>query len=66
MVKNNLKEIRMREYAEDPKDFAKRLNVNIKTYYTWETSAALPSSKKMLEVAKKLDKKVEEIWWLED
>lgn len=66
MVKNNLKEIRMREYAEDPKYFAKRLDVNIKTYYTWENSSALPSSKKMLEVAKKLNKRVEEIWWLSD
>ena len=56
----------MREYAEDPKEFARRIDINIKTYYTWETSSALPSSKKMLEVARKLNKKVEEIWWLED
>lgn len=66
MVKNKLKDIRMREYAEDPKDFAKRLDVNIKTYYVWENGAQLPGSKTMLEVAKKLNKKVEDIWWLDD
>ena len=65
MVKNKLKEIRMREYAEDPKEFANRLEVNVKTYYVWENGAALPSSVKMLEVAKKLNKQVNEIWWLE-
>ena len=66
MVKNKLKDIRMREYAEDPKDFAKRLDVNIKTYYVCENGAQLPVSKTMLEVAKKLNKKVEDIWWLDD
>ncbi|NMF06575.1 helix-turn-helix transcriptional regulator [Clostridium beijerinckii] len=65
MVKNRLKEIRMREYAEEPKEFSKRLEVNVKTYYVWENGAAMPSSIKMLEVAKKLNKKVEDIWWLE-
>lgn len=65
MVKNKLKEIRMREYAEEPKEFAKRLEVNVKTYYVWESGAALPSSLKMLEVAKKLNKLVNDIWWLE-
>lgn len=64
-VRNKLKEIRMREYAEDPKEFAKRIEINVKTYYVWESGSALPSSMKMLEVAKKLNKKVEDIWWLE-
>ncbi|WP_238899386.1 helix-turn-helix domain-containing protein [Clostridium sp. YIM B02500] len=65
-VKNKLKEIRMREYAEDPKDFADRLKVNIKTYYVWENGAVLPGSKKMFEIAKILNKKVDDIWWLEE
>jgi Predicted transcriptional regulators len=65
-VRNKLKEIRMREYAEDPKEFAKRLNVNIKTYYVWENGAVLPGSKTMFEIAKILNKKVDDIWWLEE
>nr|WP_275298965.1 helix-turn-helix domain-containing protein [Clostridium sp. YIM B02500] len=56
----------MREYAEDPKDFADRLKVNIKTYYVWENGAVLPGSKKMFEIAKILNKKVDDIWWLEE
>ncbi len=64
-IKNRLKEIRMREYAEDPKEFAKRLNVNIKTYYVWEHGDVLPGSKKLFEIASLLNKKVDDIWWLE-
>lgn len=66
MIKNRLKEIRMKEYAEDPKEFAERLNINIKTYYVWENGATVPGSKTMFEVAKKLNKKVDDIWWLEE
>lgn len=65
-IKNKLKYIRMTEYAEDPKEFAERLGVKIKTYYVWESGSALPSSKKLFEIAKTLNKKVDEIWWLED
>lgn len=64
-IKNNLREIRMREFAEDPKEFSKRINVNIKTYYTWENGLCNPSSKEMLRIAKVLNMPVESIWWLE-
>ena len=36
MVKNRLREIRMREYALDPEEFAILINVNIKSYYSYE------------------------------
>ncbi|MGN2371437.1 helix-turn-helix transcriptional regulator [Clostridium botulinum] len=64
-VKNNLRHIRMTEYEEEPKEFADRLKVKLKTYYVWESGAALPSSKKIFKIAKILNKKVDEIWWLE-
>lgn len=64
-VKNKLKDIRMREYGEEPKEFAKRINVNIKTYYTWEKGFALPALKECLRVAKILKKDVSEIWSLD-
>ena len=54
MVKNRLKEIRMREYMMEPKEFAEYLSVNTKTYYSWEREAAGPTLEKALEVAKKL------------
>jgi DNA-binding XRE family transcriptional regulator len=35
-VKNKLREIRMREYLMNPKEFAEMLGINRKTYYGWE------------------------------
>lgn len=64
-VKNRLKEIRMREYMMEPKDFSEMLGINIKTYYPWELGTAIPSLKKCLEISQKLNKKVDEIWHLE-
>ncbi|MCH5138204.1 helix-turn-helix domain-containing protein [Clostridiaceae bacterium UIB06] len=55
----------MREYMMDPGEFAKLIDVNLKTYYGWENGTTGPSLKKSLEIAKKLSKKVEEIWYLE-
>lgn len=64
-VKNRLREIRMKEYLMDPKDFADMLGINIKTYYPWELGAAIPSLKKCLEIAEKLNKTVNDIWYLQ-
>lgn len=64
-VKNRLKEIRMREYMMEPKKFADMLEVNTRTYYSWELGTAVPSMKEGLRVSKKLDKKLEDIWYLE-
>lgn len=65
MVKNRLKEIRMREYMMEPKEFAEYLSINTKTYYSWEREAAGPTLEKALEVAKKLNKQIEQIWYLD-
>lgn len=65
MVKNRLKEIRMREYMMEPQEFSKLIEVNYKTYYSWEKGIAGPSLEKALEVAKKLNKSLEDIWYLE-
>lgn len=62
-VKNKLKEIRMREYMMEPKEFADMLGINIKTYYPWELGSAIPSLKKCLEIAEKLNRKVDDIWY---
>jgi len=65
-VKNRLRDIRMREYAMEPKEFADMLGINIKTYYPWELGSATPSLKKCLCVAEKLNKTVNDIWYLEE
>lgn len=64
-VKNRLKEIRMREYMMEPQEFAALIEVNYKTYYSWERGVAGPSLETALIVAKKLKKNVEDIWYYE-
>lgn len=65
MVKNRLKEIRMKAYMMEPQKFAKLINVNYRTYYSWEKGLTGPSLEKALEVAETLKLKVEDIWYRE-
>lgn len=65
MVKNRLKEIRMREYMMSQKEFAEVLKVDDKTYSGWENNHSRPTLERALEVAKILNKKIEDIWFLE-
>ncbi|WP_069649628.1 helix-turn-helix transcriptional regulator [Caloranaerobacter ferrireducens] len=65
-VKNRLKEIRLKEYMIDSKtEFAKKLNINVHTYIKWENGDSVPVLEKALEVAKQLNKRVDDIWYLE-
>lgn len=65
VVKNRLKEIRMREYLMEPQEFAKLIDVNYKTYYSWERGVAGPSLETALNIAKRLNKNVEDVWYLD-
>lgn len=65
MVKNRLKEIRMKEYMMERAEFAKFIDVDIKTYYGLEAGKSTPSLKKALEISEKLNKNVNDIWYLE-
>jgi len=64
-LKNRLKEIRMREYAMNSKDFSKMLGINHTTYSNWETRVSKPTLDVAFETAKKLNKTVNEIWYSE-
>lgn len=64
-LKNNLKEIRMKEYMMEPGDFAELLEVNVKTYYSWEKGGANPNLKKAHEVCEIIKKDMKEVWYLE-
>lgn len=57
-----LKEIRMKEYMMSAREFAKFLNVEYTTYNQWENEVTVPRLPKAAEVAKKLNKKIEDIW----
>lgn len=65
-VKNNLMDIRQLEHRQDNKsEFARLLGVEIHTYIKWEKGDSRPALQTALEVARKLNKKVEDIWYLE-
>ena len=49
----------------EPQEFAAYIGVNYKTYYSWERSVVGPSLETALIIAKKLNKKVEDIWYYE-
>lgn len=54
----------MKEYMMKPQEFARYIDVNCKTYYSWEQGIVNPSLQTALNVAKKLNKKVEDIWYI--
>lgn len=65
-VNNKLKEIRMKEYMIDTKKaFAEMLEVNYRQYSEYERGI-VPESETMLRIARKLNKHVDEIWYLTD
>ena len=65
MVKNRLKEIRMREYMMNIVQFSKLLQVSNTTYCNWESNVSRPNLEKALEISDKLNKDIKEIWYLE-
>lgn len=65
-VKNRLKEIRMREHLKNQKEFAEQLEVPLTTYSQWERGTSNPTLEKAFEVAKKLNRKINDIWCYEE
>ncbi|WP_294405609.1 helix-turn-helix transcriptional regulator [uncultured Clostridium sp.] len=66
MVKNRLKEIRMREYMLSQKEFCKILKISQSTYSNIEANKIQGNIENILTIAKALNRKVEDIWYLED
>lgn len=65
MVKNRLKEIRMKEYMMNQKDFSNKLEIPVKVYWSWENEKSNPTLERALEVARKLNKNINELWYLD-
>lgn len=65
MMKNKLKEIRMREFLMAPGEFADKLNVNLKTYSNWEKGRSKPPLEEAIRISKILNRSVNEIWDVE-
>jgi DNA-binding XRE family transcriptional regulator len=65
VIKNRLKEIRLREYMMESQEFARLLEINHTTYSNWELGVSRPTLEKAFLVADKLNKRVDDIWHLE-
>ncbi|WP_435789021.1 helix-turn-helix transcriptional regulator [Clostridium sp.] len=64
-VKNRLKEIRMREYMLNQTEFSKMIGYDLKTVSNWERGISTPTLERGIDVSNKLNKKVNDIWYLE-
>lgn len=64
MVGNRLKEIRMKEYLMTISEFSELLNINISTYSQLESGKRLCSIPVALEISNKLNRNVNDIWFL--
>lgn len=62
VLKNKLKEIKLKEYMMNSKEFSKMLGVKLSTYSQWESGINSPSLEKAFEIAKILNKNIIEIW----
>lgn len=63
MLKNRLKEIRLKEYMMSSKEFSGMLGVKLSTYSQWEKGANNPNLEKAIEISKKLNRTIEDIWF---
>lgn len=66
MVKNILKQLRMKEHMLNKKEFAEYLGVPELQYGRYENSYNQPSLEMALKISKKLNKTVNQIWFIED
>lgn len=67
MLKCRLKEIRLKEFMEDNKSsFAKKLGVPLQTYKGWEDEKSFPKLEQAFMIAKKINRDISYIWYLEN
>ena len=66
MVKNKLKEIRMKGHMMNSKEFCNLLEISNSTYSQIETNKQQGNIETILKISKALNLKVEDIWYLED
>lgn len=65
-VSNRLRQIRVKEYDMTATDFSKKLGVSVGLYSAWELGKAKPKLDKALEVSRRLNRSVEDIWYIDD
>jgi DNA-binding XRE family transcriptional regulator len=66
MIENKLKEIRMKKYMMNKRDFAKMLNIAEQQYYRYEKGITTPTLELSLRISNLLEISVNDIWGLSD
>lgn len=66
MVKNKLLNIRLNLGYKKQKDFADHIGVSQASYNKWENNSSQPGVETILQIAKKLNIKIEDIICLEE
>ncbi|MCX7771547.1 MAG: helix-turn-helix domain-containing protein [Clostridia bacterium] len=62
-LKNNLRQIRVKEYDMTATDFAEFLGVKLGAYSSWELGNSFPSLRKAYAIAEKLSRPITDIWY---
>lgn len=65
-MRNRLKEIRMKEYMLNQKEFCKLIGISQSTYSAIESNKMQGNIENILNIAKALNKNVEDIWYLQE
>lgn len=66
-VKNRLKEIRMKEYMMNQKEFCEQiLDINNRTYSPIERNNVQATLETAFKISKALNRKIEDIWYVDD
>ena len=55
----------MREHMLNQTEFSKMLGYDLKTVSNWERGISTPTLERAIDVSNKLNKKVNDIWYLE-
>lgn len=66
MVKNKLKEIRMKGHMMNSKEFCNLLEISNSTYSQIESNKQQGNIETILKITNKLKLKVEDIWYIDD
>ncbi|MCT8976281.1 helix-turn-helix domain-containing protein [Clostridium sp. CX1] len=65
-IKNRLKEIRMREYMLNQKEFAEEiLKISVFTYNPIESNKKQGNIETIFKISKALNRRIEDIWFYE-
>ncbi len=55
----------MKKYMMEPKEFAEKIGVSLRSYYQYEDGCSRPKLEVALEIARKLNMRIDDIWYLE-